>query len=99
MRFSETPIPGVLRVEPGDGLPAPGQLIARYAERSGRDVSHVDWYVALACFKLAILLEGSFARACAGLAPQATGERLHGAAQRLLQRAMRRIGGFHGFRP
>jgi aminoglycoside phosphotransferase (APT) family kinase protein len=82
---------GVLRVEPFDGFPTPDELIARYAERSGRDVGRIDWYVVLACFKLAIILEGSFARACAGLAPMATGERLHAAAVRLLTRALRRI--------
>lgn len=82
---------GVLRVEPFDGFPTPDQLVARYAEHSGRDVGRIDWYVVLACLKLAIILEGSFARACAGLAPMATGERLHGAAVRLLARAQRRI--------
>jgi aminoglycoside phosphotransferase (APT) family kinase protein len=82
---------GVLRVDPFDGFPTPDELIARYAERSGRDVGRIDWYVVLACFKLAIILEGSFARACAGLAPRATGERLHGAAVRLLARALHRI--------
>ena len=82
---------GVLRVEPFDGFPTPDELVARYAERSGRDVGRIDWYVVLACFKLAIILEGSFARACAGLAPMPTGERLHVAAVRLLARALRRI--------
>jgi aminoglycoside phosphotransferase (APT) family kinase protein len=82
---------GVLRIEPFDGFPTPDELVARYAERSGRDVGRIDWYVVLACFKLAIILEGSFARACAGLAPLATGERLHAAAVRLLARALRRI--------
>ena len=84
---------GVLKVEPFDGFPTPDELVARYAERSGRDVGRIDWYVVLACFKLAIILEGSFARACAGLAPRVTGERLHTAAVRLLARALRRIDG------
>nr|WP_087573225.1 phosphotransferase family protein [Sphingomonas sp. JE1] len=82
---------GVLRVEPFDGFPTPEQLIERYAERSGRDVANVDWYMVLACFKLAIILEGTFARAGAGLASMATGQRLHGAAVGLLARALRRI--------
>ena len=82
---------GVLRVEPFDGFPSPDELVARYAERSGRDVGRIGWYVVLACFKLAIILEGSFARACAGLASMTVGERLHGAAVRLLARALRRI--------
>jgi aminoglycoside phosphotransferase (APT) family kinase protein len=82
---------GVLKVEPFDGFPSPDELVERYAVRSGRDVSQIDWYVVLACYKLAIILEGSYARACAGLAPVSTGARLHGAAVRLLERAQRRI--------
>lgn len=55
----------------------PDALVRHYEERSQRDLSAVDWYHVLACFKLGILLEGTYARACAGLAPRATGERLH----------------------
>jgi aminoglycoside phosphotransferase (APT) family kinase protein len=38
------------------------EAIARYAERSGRDVSELDFYVVLAYFKLAVILEGIHAR-------------------------------------
>jgi aminoglycoside phosphotransferase (APT) family kinase protein len=42
---------------------APGHLTAqevvqRYAERSGRDVTAIAWYTAFAYFKLAVILEG-----------------------------------------
>jgi aminoglycoside phosphotransferase (APT) family kinase protein len=40
------------------GHPAPAELVERYAERSGRDVSAVSWYTAFAWFKLAVILEG-----------------------------------------
>ncbi|MFD9023187.1 phosphotransferase family protein [Streptomyces parvulus] len=40
------------------GHPAPGELVERYAARSGRDVSAVAWYTAFAWFKLAVILEG-----------------------------------------
>ena len=40
------------------GHPASGEIVERYAERSGRDVSAVDWYTAFAYFKLAVILEG-----------------------------------------
>ncbi|MEU5464916.1 phosphotransferase family protein [Streptomyces althioticus] len=40
------------------GHPTPAELIERYAERSGRDVSSVAWYTAFAWFKLAVILEG-----------------------------------------
>ncbi|MGW4197984.1 phosphotransferase family protein [Streptomyces sp. NPDC005004] len=40
------------------GHPAPRELVERYAARSGRDVSDVNWYTAFAWFKLAVILEG-----------------------------------------
>ncbi|NYI75516.1 phosphotransferase family protein [Nocardioides panzhihuensis] len=68
------------------------ELIAAYAEtakggRADRDLSRIDWYIVLACFKAGIILEGTHARACAGLAPVETGDRLHHAAVRLFERA------------
>lgn len=82
----------VLKVTPWIGFPTADELIARYAERSGRDLSRIDWYIVLACYKLAILLEGTYARACAGAAPAETGHRLHDTAIRLMQRALHRMG-------
>src|SRR5262245_3049400 len=38
------------------------QVVARYAERSGRDVSQLDFYEMLAAYKLAIILAGIEAR-------------------------------------
>ncbi len=38
------------------------EAIARYAERSGRNLSELDFYVVLAYFKLAVILEGIHAR-------------------------------------
>jgi aminoglycoside phosphotransferase (APT) family kinase protein len=40
------------------GFPAGADLVARYASRSGADLSHLDWYVALGYFKVAVILEG-----------------------------------------
>lgn len=40
------------------GWPTPAELAADYADRTGRDVSDLDWYVAFASFKLAVILEG-----------------------------------------
>jgi aminoglycoside phosphotransferase (APT) family kinase protein len=69
------------------GLPTPAEIVDRYAERSDRDVTAVDWYVVLACFKLGIVLEGTHARACAGKAPTATGDLLHAITLGLFARA------------
>jgi aminoglycoside phosphotransferase (APT) family kinase protein len=82
----------VLRVEPFDGFPGADEMIAHYAARVDRDLSSIDWYVVLACYKLAILLEGTFARACAGVAGMETGMELHETSLKLLERARHRIG-------
>ncbi|CAN5155195.1 phosphotransferase family protein [soil metagenome] len=76
-------------ITPWTGFPTAPELIARYAERSDRDLSAIDWYLVLACYKLGILLEGTYARACSGKAPVDVGERLHGRAIALFERADR----------
>jgi aminoglycoside phosphotransferase (APT) family kinase protein len=48
------------------GFPTREQLMQRYAERSGRDLSQLDFYVALGLWKLAVILEGVFSRYAAG---------------------------------
>jgi len=48
------------------GFPTREEIKARYAERSGRDLSKLDFYVALGYWKLAIILEGVYARYTAG---------------------------------
>ncbi|MFL5834686.1 MAG: phosphotransferase family protein [Solirubrobacterales bacterium] len=48
------------------GFPTRDDLRARYGERSGRDLSQLDFYVALGFWKLAVILEGVFARYAAG---------------------------------
>ncbi|WP_371483968.1 phosphotransferase family protein [Kitasatospora sp. NBC_00315] len=40
------------------GYPGARELAARYAERSGRDIATLGWYVAFASFKLAVVAEG-----------------------------------------
>jgi aminoglycoside phosphotransferase (APT) family kinase protein len=74
-------------VTPWDGFPTPAELIAHYRGQTTRDLSAIDWYAVLACFKLAIILEGTHARACAGAAPTDTGDRLHAHAVGLFERA------------
>lgn len=48
------------------GFPSRAELVERYAARTGRQMDHVAFYVALAIWKLAILLEGSYKRHLAG---------------------------------
>jgi len=79
----------VSSVKPWLGFPAADALIAHYRAHSTRDLSAIQWYGVLACYKLGILLEGTHARACAGKAPPETGARLHENAVRLFRRALR----------
>jgi aminoglycoside phosphotransferase (APT) family kinase protein len=48
------------------GFPNREELSTRYAERSGRDLSEIDFFVALGYWKLAVILEGVYARYAAG---------------------------------
>ena len=63
-----------------DGYPSRAQMASRYAERSGRDLSALPYYQALALFKLAVILEGTFARQrAAGVARRGEHDGRHGA--------------------
>ncbi len=53
------------------GFPEREELVARYAERSGRDVAELPYFLALGYWKLAIILEGVYARYAAGAYGQA----------------------------
>ena len=48
------------------GFPGREEVKRLYAARSGRDLSQIDFYVALGLWKLSIILEGVFARYRAG---------------------------------
>jgi aminoglycoside phosphotransferase (APT) family kinase protein len=48
------------------GFPTRDEVRDRYAERSGRDLSEIDFFMALGFWKLAIILEGVYARYAGG---------------------------------
>ncbi len=50
------------------GLPGRGELLEYYSSASGRPVDDIDYYVVLARYKLAVVLEAGYARAVAGTA-------------------------------
>ncbi|MFB9061331.1 MULTISPECIES: phosphotransferase family protein [Sphingobium] len=83
--------PGCLPVEPWLGFPTEAELVERYAALTGRDMTHYNWFVVLACFKLGILQEGSYARACGGLADMGVARWMHETSINLFQRALGRI--------
>jgi aminoglycoside phosphotransferase (APT) family kinase protein len=49
-----------------EGFPNRVGLIARYEERTGRSMSAVNWYQALAIWKAAVFMEGNYKRSLAG---------------------------------
>jgi aminoglycoside phosphotransferase (APT) family kinase protein len=54
------------QVTRAEGFPSRDELIARYEEGSGRSMSDLRWYQALALWKSAVFLEGSYNRFVAG---------------------------------
>ena len=85
--------PGLEPVLPNEfmtagGLATPAELVEHYGRNTDRDLSNINWYAVLACFKLGIILEGTNARAAAGLAPREIGDTLHTATVRLFDRAL-----------
>jgi aminoglycoside phosphotransferase (APT) family kinase protein len=48
------------------GFPGRGDVRELYAERSGRDLGQIDFFIALGYWKLAIILEGVYARYASG---------------------------------
>jgi aminoglycoside phosphotransferase (APT) family kinase protein len=78
--------------QPWEGFATGPELVARYGEGSDRDLSNIDWYTVLACYRLGIILEGTNARADAGKAPREVGDMLHDTTVGLFNRALSIIG-------
>jgi aminoglycoside phosphotransferase (APT) family kinase protein len=49
-----------------EGFPSRDELIGRYAAKSGRSVSDLRWYQALAIWKATVFMEGNYKRAVMG---------------------------------
>jgi aminoglycoside phosphotransferase (APT) family kinase protein len=60
----ENPITDALG--PAAGFPSGAELVDRYAEHSTVDIAALPWYLGLACYKLAVILEGIHYRYTAG---------------------------------
>ena len=56
-------IPGVTHLP---GFPSRDEMLERYAAASGADLADMDWYLAFAHFKFAVIVQGVQARAAAG---------------------------------
>lgn len=72
-------------------LPTRDELIDHYIASTGRTRNDVEWFRVLACYRLAIIIEGTHARSLAGKASAETGKRLHDAAEYLMEQALELI--------
>jgi aminoglycoside phosphotransferase (APT) family kinase protein len=61
---SFSPLPGSATTL--DGFARKADLLARYADLTGRDVSAIDYYTAFGYWKLAVIIEGVYARYTGG---------------------------------
>jgi aminoglycoside phosphotransferase (APT) family kinase protein len=69
------------------GFPTREELIALYEERSGRSMSDIRWYSALALWKSAIFLEGSYKRRLAGTTDDPFFDKLAAGVPEIAERA------------
>lgn len=64
---SPNPIAELGLAELSEGFPTIDEMLARYAERSDRDLSNLSWYTVLALWKLAVLFEYNRGRVLDGI--------------------------------
>jgi len=74
-------------------LPSVEELVAHYGERTGRDVSRIDWYDVFSRRKLAIVLEGSYAKFLRGESKKPVHEYFGRQADALLASALALVDG------
>ena len=62
--FNIFPIRTPKRADPttAGGFPSWAEIVDRYAEHTGRDVSRVAYYTAFSSWRLAVIIEGVYAR-------------------------------------
>ncbi|WP_333771704.1 phosphotransferase family protein [Streptomyces sp. IBSBF 2435] len=73
------------------GHPGADEITERYARRSGRDLSDVDWYTAFAYFKLAVILEGIHYRWTLGQTLGAGFDRIGTVVPLFIDRGLRKL--------
>ncbi|MFN2544879.1 MAG: phosphotransferase family protein [Actinomycetota bacterium] len=87
------PIHPELALMTAKGFSTRAELLARYSERTGRSMSDIAFYSVLAVWKLAVLLEGSFARHLAGVTDDPFFAQLEEGVPALGRRALELIAG------
>jgi aminoglycoside phosphotransferase (APT) family kinase protein len=71
------------------GLASRRELLDAYCDAGGRRTSRLDWYLAMACFKLGVVIEGTWSRFLIGQASREAGEALHANARNLIDMGTR----------
>ena len=71
------------------GLATRSELLEAYRAAGGRTTQNLNWYVAMACFKLGVVIEGTWSRYLIGQASREAGEALHANAQNLIDMGTR----------
>lgn len=61
--------------------PEVAELLDAYCAAGGRRTTRLDWFTALACFKLGIVIEGTWSRYLAGQASWEAGQRHDGSGR------------------
>ena len=79
------------------GLASRRELLEAYWGAGGRETSRLDWYMAMACFKLGVVIEGTWSRYLMGKASRDAGEALHANAQNLIDIGTRVVKGDNPF--
>ncbi|MDB6091837.1 MAG: phosphotransferase family protein [Gammaproteobacteria bacterium] len=80
-------------VAPWEGFLSRAELVQLYGGITGRDMGDLPWFFALACYKLACLLEGTYARSKAGQIPAEIGQKVHAYAVWLMAKSTQVIAG------
>ena len=80
----------IATVTDADGFPRRGEVFERYAAGAGVSIDEpaLRWYVALAGWKIAIIMEGSYRRYLAGIADHPAFAELERAVPALAERAL-----------
>jgi aminoglycoside phosphotransferase (APT) family kinase protein len=84
---------GLSRASAEDGFPTRSELVERYAAGADYAVDNLPWYQALALWKLAILLEGSYRRFQAGTTDDPFFECLEDGVPQLAEQALAALDG------
>ena len=80
-------------VTPWDGFITRADIVKLYGDLTGRDMSAMPWFFALACYKLACLLEGTTAAGKAGKVPEDVANSVHAYATWLTTKARQIVAG------